>query len=212
MANYRHILLSQNVEASKKTGANPPTFIQNVGIISIPNNFKYSIKNFSITQSDSLTIGSGSSFLSYVLYYRFFLSDDPIKTIISQLPSGYNYKYNGGTYTDGNFACQDIKDSSGTIPNELKITNDNASKYSLSLIGDTYYETISPVLTNTVEEVIPFTLGNFSRELRDFYFNSSNNSFLGFAIFPYLAFSTPTNDLTNSFDFTINFDLVTEEV
>lgn len=209
MSKVRHIFFAQTATFSKVAGAgNPPTADFYIGLVYIPKNKDYSIKNFSISQSDALITGSGSSFDSFVTYHRFFGSDDPIQDIINSLPSGYNLQIDTGVYPTvtwstytGNFSYQDQNDSQGSGYNHVRVRNLNSGQNILNLLDSK---------TNTKQETIPFTINNVSKEFKDFYFNSGTNNYLAFCIFPYLIFNVPTNPLTFSVDYVINFDLIQE--
>jgi hypothetical protein len=199
MSKTRHIFFSQTATFSKTPGAgNPPEANFFVGCVNIPKNRLYSIKNFSITQSDSLITGSGSSFNSFVVFHRFFGTDDPIRDIINSLPSGYTLLFNGAAYTGG-FSFQDQNDSQGVGYNNVIIRNTNSGQNTLTLLD---------VKTSTKHETIPITINPFFKDLKDFYFDSGTNNFLAFCIFPFLNFNAPTNPLVFSVDYTINFDLI----
>lgn len=201
MSKIRHILLAQTVIFTKTPGAgNPPEAKFYVGCVNIPKNKVYSLKNFSITQSDSLVTGSGSSFNSFVVFHRFFGTDDPIRDFVNSLPSGYTLLFNGSSYAGG-FSFQDQNDSQGTAYNEVTIRNTNSGQTLLNCLD---------VKTNTKHETIPITINPFYKDLKDFYFDSGTNNFLAFCIFPYLDFNVPTNPLTFAVDYSINFDLIQE--
>lgn len=201
MSKVRHILFTQTATFTKSPGAgNPPQATFYVGCVNIPKNKIYSIKNFSITQSDSLLSGSGSSFNSFVVFHRFFGTDDPIRDFINSLPSGYTLLFNGSPYVGG-FSFQDQNDSQGTAYNEVIIRNTNSGQTLLNCLD---------VKTNTKHETIPITINPFYKDLKDFYFDSGTNNFLSFCIFPYLDFNVPTNPLTFAVDYSINFDLIQE--
>lgn len=201
MKSIRHVTLSQTVETRKTAGSgNPPQIYFPMGVVSIPKNFVFEIKNFNISVSDLEVVGSGNSFDAFVLYHRFFLSDDPIQDLINQKPATYSLDFNGGAYSPGSFQRNDIKDSSGTFYNRVLMKNLDPGTH-------TQLETID-FTVNTIHECIPFTLNNIPVEEKDFYFESRFSNFLAFCIFPFLTFNVPSGSLVCAFDYSINFDLI----
>ena len=203
-SSIRHVTLSGTVETRKTAGSgNPPQIYFPVGAVRIPKNFTFEIKNFALNVSDLATVGSGNFFDDFVLYHRFFITNDPIRKIINDLPINYQLDFNGSPYVNNSFQSLDIKDSSGGLYNQVLIKNLNTATHTnLHLLN---------CFTNTIQETIPFSLNNKNFQLKDFSFESRFDDILAFCIFPFITFNVPSGSLVLAFDYSINFDLVQKE-
>jgi len=200
----RHIGLSGTVETQKTAGSgNPPQIYFPVGAVTIPKNYKFEIKNFAINVSDLDLVGSGNTFDDFVLYHRFFICKDPIRTLIDNLPANYSLLFNGISYVDNSFQRNDLKDSSGSLYNQVLIKNNDAGTHTDLHLLNAY--------TNTIHETIPFSLNNKNFQIKDFYFESRYDDILAFCIFPYITFNVPSGSLVLAFDYSINFDLIQKD-